>query len=239
MGKQCIQMIVSWEKIKRHMTIFFKNLLNVCSQVTTPLMFCMVVDCTPYHDWGAMVTVQWLDACIYRSLPLPAVHTSTTITVKLHGARLIIEDTVPPVPGVPHSVCSSAHMAASPVIHSPSGTLAGRLDWYPAARSLLHCSILTTSSEIGGSSPRTDEQLEWNDCPWPFESAVRLLGPWSDSSNFQAFTDVADQCLGCITKFCWRILATQHPSKSDRKRKMISQETQAILNRQSAWQTSP
>ena len=105
---------------------FFMNLLNVCSQVTTPLIFCMVVDCTPYHDWGAMVTVQWLDACIYRSLPLPAVHTSTTITVKLHGARLITEETVPLVPGVPHAVRSSAHKAASPVIHSPSGIPGGR-----------------------------------------------------------------------------------------------------------------
>ena len=38
----------------------------------TPVM----VDSTPYHDWGAMVTVHCLDACIYRSLLLPAAHTA-------------------------------------------------------------------------------------------------------------------------------------------------------------------
>ena len=101
------------------------NLLNVCSQVTTPLIFCMVVDCTPYHDWGAMVSVQWLDSCIYWSLPLPAVRTSMSITVKLREGRLITGDTVAPVPKVPPSVRSSPHMAASPVIHSQSGTPGG------------------------------------------------------------------------------------------------------------------
>ena len=101
------------------------NLLNVCSQVTTPLILCMVVDCTPYHNWGAMVTVQWLDSCIDWSLPLPEVHRSMSITVKLREGRLIIGDTVPPVPKVPPSVRSSPHMAASPVIHSQSGTPGG------------------------------------------------------------------------------------------------------------------
>ena len=101
------------------------NLLNVCSQVTTPLIFCMVVDCTPYHDWGAMVSVQWLDSCIYWSLPLPAVRTSMSITVELREGRLITGDTVAPVPKVPPSVRSSPHMSASPVIHSQSGTPGG------------------------------------------------------------------------------------------------------------------
>ena len=97
------------------------NLLNVWSQVTTQLILCMVVDCTPYYDWWAMVTVQWLDSCNYWSLPLPVVRTSMSITVKLREGRLITGDTVPPVP----FVRSSQHMAASPVIHSQSGTPGG------------------------------------------------------------------------------------------------------------------
>ena len=76
----------------------------------TPLM----VDNTPYHDWGAMVTAHWLDACIYRSLPLPAAHTSMTTTVK-REARFITEDTVPPLSEVPPFVHPSPHMALSSV----------------------------------------------------------------------------------------------------------------------------
>ena len=49
---------------------------------------------TPYHDWGAMVTVCGFDARICKSLPLPAAHTSTTITVKQHEARLTTEDSL-------------------------------------------------------------------------------------------------------------------------------------------------
>ena len=101
------------------------NLLNVWSQVTTPLILCIVVDCTPYHDSGAMVTFQWLDPYIYWSLPLPVVRTSMTITVKLCEGRLITGDTAPPVPKVPPSVRSSPHMAASPVIHIQSETPGG------------------------------------------------------------------------------------------------------------------
>ena len=80
---------------------------------------------TIQYAWGAMVTIQWLDACIYWSLPLPAVHTITTITVKLREARLVTKNTVPPVPKVPPSVRSSPHMAASPMIQSQSGTHGG------------------------------------------------------------------------------------------------------------------
>ena len=45
-----------------------------------------------------------LDARIYQSLPLPATHTNTGITVKQHEVRLITKDTVPPVPVVRFSV---------------------------------------------------------------------------------------------------------------------------------------
>ena len=49
------------------------------------------------------------------------------------------------------------------------------------------------------------------DCSWPFGSVVCILGLWSDSSDLHASADVADQCLGYVTTFCWRILAT-HPT---------------------------
>ena len=68
----------------------------------------------------------------------------------------------------------------------------------------LQCSGITTSSQIGGSSSCADEEPRWNDCSWPFRSTVCLRGLYSDSS------DVADQCLSCIAKFCWRIPAA-HP----------------------------
>ena len=38
-----------------------------------------------------------------------------------------------------------------------------------------------------------------------------LLGLWSDSFDLHASADVADECLNCVEKFCWRILAT-HPT---------------------------
>ena len=47
-------------------------------QFTSPTL----VDGTPYHDWGATVTVRGLDSCIYLSLSLPAAHTSM-ITISL------------------------------------------------------------------------------------------------------------------------------------------------------------
>ena len=57
-----------------------------------------------------------LDAHIYQFLPLPAAHTSTTITVEQRDARLITEDTVQRVPKFPPSVRSPWHSAVSPLI---------------------------------------------------------------------------------------------------------------------------
>ena len=68
-------------------------------QFTPPTM----VNGTPYHDSGAIVTICGLDAHIYRPLPLPESHTSAAITVKQSEARVITEDTVPVVPEVPPS----------------------------------------------------------------------------------------------------------------------------------------
>ena len=96
-----------------------------------------------------------------------------------------------------------------------------------------------------------------------------LLGLWLVSSDTHASANVADQCLGCVAKFCWRILAT-HPtflSLLDEKspqptslqytpafalanyaarcpQRMIENaklfcKKHIVLNRQSARQTSP
>ena len=93
--------------------------LRVPSSTTSSLL--------PPWYWGVTVSVHGLDARIYQSLPLPAAHTGTTISIKPCEARLITEDTVPPGSEVPHSVRSPQHMAASPVIQSqcvtPGGTL--------------------------------------------------------------------------------------------------------------------
>ena len=122
----------------------------------------LTVDSTPYYDWGAMVTAHWLDACIYWSLPLPAAHTSMTTTVK-REARLITEDTVPPLSEVPPFLQSSPHMAISSVTQSQSGTPGRTPRLIASSQKTLPCSELTTSSETGGSSPRTNEQLGWKD----------------------------------------------------------------------------
>ena len=117
-----------------------------------------MVDGTSYHARGAMVTVRWLDARIYLSHTLPALHASKTITVKQHEAKLITEDTVPPVPEVLPSVRSPPHAAASPVIQSQSGTPDGT----PRPKACLQC------SEIGGSFPhKTRSQYE---TPFPIHS---------------------------------------------------------------------
>ena len=117
-----------------------------------------------------MVTIHWIDACIYRSLPLLAVHTGTTITVKHSEARLIMEDSVPPEPEVSPSGRSSPHMAASSVVQSQSVMPRP----IASSRNPLPCSKLTNRSEIGWS-PCADEQLGCNDCQWPFRLTVCLL----------------------------------------------------------------
>ena len=70
---------------------------------------------------------------------------------------------------------------------------------------------VTTSPENGGSSPRANEEPRWKDYPWPFGSDVCLFELWSYSPDLHATADVADQCVGCVAKFCWRILTT-HPT---------------------------
>ena len=223
----------------------------------TPLM----VDCTPYYDWGAMVTAHWLDACIYRSLPLPAAHSTMTTTVK-REARLITEDTVPPLSEVPPFAHSSPHMAISSVTQSQSGTPGGTprlIASSPEAFTMLWTDNLFRNRWIISTHKRAAGMER---CQWLSRLTVCLLRLWSDS-HFQASTDVTNQCLSCIAKFCWRTLATQHschlslkitisqqfynthqylllkihgmmPSKNDRKCKMILQEAHIVLNRQSA-----
>ena len=112
----------------------------------------------------------------------------------------------------PISVRSSPQMAVSSVIQSQSGTPGGTPRQITSSQKPSPCSELPTSSEIGGSSPRADDQLEWNDCQWPVALTICLLGLWSDSSDFQVSANAAEQCLSCIAKFCWRIHTTQHSS---------------------------
>ena len=82
-----------------------------------------MVDTTPYHDWGATVfTIRRLNAHIYLFLAFPR---RTRHTVKQREARLITDDTVPPVPEVSPSVRSLTHTAASQRIQSQSGTPGG------------------------------------------------------------------------------------------------------------------
>ena len=156
-------------------------------QFTLPTM----VDHTPYHDWEAKVTICWLDACIYQSLPLPAVHMSTTITVKQHEARLITEHTASSAWGSTFCAFFPTHggIVCDPM--SIWDTWWNTLTDSQQPKACLPCSELITSSKIGGSSQ------------WPFELTFRLHGLWSNSSDFQF--------LGCITKFCWWILVAQHP----------------------------
>ena len=70
----------------------------------------------------------------------------------------------------------------------------------------LEYSELTTSSRIGRPYPCADKKPRWKDCPWPFGSAVCLLGLWLNSSNLHAPADVTELCLGSIPKYFWRIL---------------------------------
>ena len=121
-------------------------------------------------------------------------------------ARLITEDTVPPVPRVSPSVRSSSHMAASPVIQSQSGTPGGMPRLVASSQKPVYQFLrFTTSSEIGGSSPRTNEQLGWNDCLWPFGSTVCLLGLMWLTNISVASQNFAAESLQCniLATSCW------------------------------------
>ena len=52
------------------------------------------------------------------------------------------------------------------------GYLLGRINWLPAVKSLVTVPELTTSSETGGSSPRSDEERRLNDGPLQLRSTV-------------------------------------------------------------------
>ena len=98
-------------------------------QFTPPTM----VAGTPYHDWGATVTVHGLDTLIYQSL-LPCGAHEHGHHCETAWTETITEDTVPPMHEVPPSVPFSSHTAASHVIQSQSG-IPGRMP-RPIARSL-------------------------------------------------------------------------------------------------------
>ena len=167
-----------------------------------------MVNGTPYHDWGTTVTTCGLDPRIYH-LPLSAAHASTTITVKQREAILIIEDTVPPVPGIPPFVGSPPHTVALLVIRGQSGTPDGMLrSLVGSLLSMLRTDILLRNRRIIFTRRRRAEMKRLS---WPFGSTVCLLRLWLDSSDLHISADVSDQCFGCGAKFCWRIIAT-HPA---------------------------
>ena len=95
----------------------------------------MDVDCIPYHDWRATISVIRLDASINQPLPLPTAHQDPTVTVvwenrdsslKIQYLYCLRSQTLC---FLPHSrrrrLCSRVSL----------GHAAGRGDQYPAARS--------------------------------------------------------------------------------------------------------
>ena len=130
-------------------------------------------------------------------LPLPVAHTSTIITVKRREARLVTEDTVPPVPAVPPS-------AASPVIQSQSETPGGT----PRPIASSQKPVYNAPNWLPPKSADHLHEPRWNDSIRINCLSSRL---WLDFCDLRASADVADQCLGCVAKFSWCILVT-HPT---------------------------
>ena len=101
----------------------YKFVKHVSSHVTPPIILCVVVDSTPYHHWGAMVTIQRLNACIYWFLPcLQCTRARPSLWNCVKRDSSLKAQCLHPVPEVPPSLCSSPQMAASPVIQSQSRT---------------------------------------------------------------------------------------------------------------------
>ena len=169
-----------------------------------------MVDGTPYHDWVATVTICGLKARIYQS-PSCLQHTrsqpSLWNSVKWDSS---LKTQCLQCPRF-HFLCillnTRRHCLWSKV---NLGHLAGSLDWWPAhaaARACLQSSTVTTSFKIGGSSPCTDKEPRWTNCPWPFGSTVCCLGLWSTSMPHWCGLPVSR----LHHKFCKCILAT-HPT---------------------------
>ena len=71
----------------------------------------------------------------------------------------------------------------------------------------------TPPPEISGSSPHADEEPRWNETTIVPEHSDQLsvlsgCGHIPPTSTPPLMADVADQCLGFVAKFCWRILTT-------------------------------
>ena len=132
---------------------------------------------------------------IYQSLPLPAVHTSMTITVKQGETRLITEDTATPVPEVQPSERSPTHTAASPVIQKSGSqnSVYSAPNCQPPPKSADHIHAQTRNRDETICPDHSDQLSS--------RAVIRLARP-------PRLTDVTDQCLGCVAKFCWCILTT-------------------------------
>ena len=136
-------------------------------QLTPPPM----VDCTPYHDWRATISIIRLDAGINQPLPLPTAQPDPTVTVVWETTGHITEDTVSPLSEVLHSVHPLPLRAASPVLQSEPRTSG----WTPRPIS-------------GGQKPSP------NGSNWHLKSADHLHSPtrsWDEaihSDHLEQFT---------------------------------------------------
>ena len=120
-----------------------------------------MVDCTPYHDWRATISIIRLDASINQPLPSPTPHPNPTVTVVKGEPGLITEDAVSPLSGVPHFVPPPPLTAASPGLQSEPRTSG----WNPRPISgdqISEWFELTSASQISGSSAFADEEPRWS-----------------------------------------------------------------------------
>ena len=158
-------------------------------QLTPPPM----VDCTPYHDWRATISIIRLDAGINQPLPLPTAHPDPTVTVVLGEPGLITEDSVSIVWG-PTLCAPRPLMAASPVLESeprtfgctPRSISGGQnpspngSNWHPPPKSVDHLHSQTRSRD---EAVRSDHSEQLTVFPWcgEFHRTSTLPLIWSAS----------------------------------------------------------
>ena len=153
-----------------------------------------MVDCTPYHDWRATISIIRLDAGINQPLPLPMAHRDPTVTVVKGEPGLITEDTVTPLSEVPHSVPPPPLTAASSVLQSEPRTSGWTLrpisggqkpspngsNWHSPPKSADHLHLQTRSRD---EAVRSDHSEQLTVFPWcgDFHRTSRLPLMWSAS----------------------------------------------------------
>ena len=117
-----------------------------------------------------------------------------------------------PLSEVPHSVPPPPLTVASPVLQSEPRIWLDAETNIQRPEAVSEWFELTSASQIGGSSAFTDKELRKSSSFWPFGAVDGLPVAWKFSSNLHASSDVVDQSLGCITKFCLCIFETSPAS---------------------------